>query len=381
VATVRQPEPLVPPEPQPAPVAPAAITAAAAATFAVAGLHQATQAALTSQLIRAVLQVWATMSFRDLSRWWLNGPSEQVFNLVSMVQEIVASEAPAYIERSLATQGVRVRVPELEPKAFAGIAADGRSLDGLLLGGVVKTKERIRRGDSLDSAQASGAAFLTSAVQTTISDTRRAADQVSIVAAEPVTQESLFDDLAVDFVPELREDPPGSVAGRGKRRAPPKVGWVRMLTPPSCGRCAVLAGKFYGWNEGFLRHENCDCVHIPAVEATSDDLTTNPYDYFKSLSEADQNRYFGKANAEAIRDGADISQVVNASTRRGALYTADRGRRYTREGVTKKGFYGGHTESGRAGLRRITPWQIYQDARGDRDEAIRLLRQFGYIVR
>src|SRR5690606_27642678 len=44
-------------------------------------------------------------------------------------------------------------------------------------------------------------------------------------------------------------------------------GYVRMLNPPSCSRCAVLAGRFYKKNQGFLRHPGCDCRHIPASEA------------------------------------------------------------------------------------------------------------------
>ena len=34
----------------------------------------------------------------------------------------------------------------------------------------------------------------------------------------------------------------------------PRVGYVRYLSPPSCSRCAILAGRFYRWSTGFLRH-------------------------------------------------------------------------------------------------------------------------------
>ncbi|GAA2829876.1 hypothetical protein GCM10010441_63000 [Kitasatospora paracochleata] len=35
------------------------------------------------------------------------------------------------------------------------------------------------------------------------------------------------------------------------------TGYVRVLNPPSCARCAVLAGARYRYNTGFLRHPNC----------------------------------------------------------------------------------------------------------------------------
>jgi hypothetical protein len=147
-----------------------------------------------------------------------------------------------------------------------------------------------------------------------------------------------------------------------------------MLNPPSCSRCVVLAGKFYRWNDGFLRHEGCDCSHIPAIEDVEDDLTTDPMVYFRSLSRKQQDDTFGKANAQAIRDGADINQVVNATTR-GGVRTAQGGFVYTLEGATKRGLYGKRS----GGILRPTPWQIYRDAHGDQAEATRLLRRFRYI--
>ena len=122
----------------------------------------------------------------------------------------------------------------------------------------------------------------------------------------------------------------------------------------------------------------CDCKHIPAVEDVAGDLTTNPYEYFNSLSKEDQDKFFGVANSRAIREGADLNQVVNATTRKGALFTADDGKRYTREGSTRRGFAGRRAPKG-GRLLRPTPGQIYKDAKGRREEAVRLLREFGYL--
>ncbi len=119
------------------------------------------------------------------------------------------------------------------------------------------------------------------------------------------------------------------------------------------------------------------------------------------MSQAEQDKVFGRAGAQAIRDGADMGQVVNA--RRG-MYTAGRLRvAATREGTTVRGLYGGYEidpvtgqlrrrkasemERRRSGGRhisgtrsiRLMPEQIYLDAGNDRAEAIRLLRRFGYL--
>src|SRR5690606_34810087 len=113
------------------------------------------------------------------------------------------------------------------------------------------------------------------------------------------------------------------------------------------------------------RHPQCDCIHVPAVEDTADDLRTDPRAYFDSLSEAEQDRIFGKAAAQAIRDGADMSRVVNA--RRG-MYTAG-GLRLSREAATRRGI-------GRPS--RLMPEQLYPDA-CSRDEAVQMHRLHGYL--
>lgn len=123
-----------------------------------------------------------------------------------------------------------------------------------------------------------------------------------------------------------------------------------------------------GWYQAnSLIVSNCDCFHVPGRVATVGDLRTDPAAYFRSLSREEQDRIFTNAGAQAIRDGADIGQVVNA--RRG-MYVVG-GRRYTRESTTRRGVY-------RRGGRRWMPEEIYRRAR-DRDEALELLRRYGYI--
>jgi hypothetical protein len=332
----------------------------AEAVYALAAQHQLEQAQLRAAIVAAILAAWGGMNAKKLVQSWTTGVAHRIFLILSMGQETVASAAGRYVEDALRIQGATVDVPTINALNFAGISSDGRDLESLLVGAVARSFERLNRGDSPQAALSAGADFLTLVASTQISDAGRAADQVALVAAEP------------------RED---NVEPANTTTGPPSLrnvryGWVRMLTPPSCSRCAVLAGRFYKWNDGFERHPMCDCRHIPAIESLENDLTTNPYDYFNSLTKEEQDRYFGVANSRAIREGADLNQIVNATTRKGALFTADNGRRYTREGTSRRGF----ARSRAGNVLRPTPWQIYRDARGRREEAVRLLREFGYIL-
>lgn len=146
--------------------------------------------------------------------------------------------------------------------------------------------------------------------------------------------------------------------------ARPRVGWTRMVNPPCCARCAILAGRFYRWNEGFLRHPACDCRHIPTAEDVAGDVRTDPAELFR------QGKVNGvtKAEQKAIEQGADINRVINA---RRSRYVDEAGHRLTREGTAR-------ARLGVGGV-RPTPEQIYRTAGDDRDKALSLLSRFGYV--
>jgi hypothetical protein len=265
--------------------------------------------------------------------------------------------------------------------ALAGIASDGRDLVTLLDQPAITTLTALGSGVPQARAMTAGYATLDMAVRTQVADAGRVADQVAIAAR-------------------------------------PRTGYVRMLNPPSCSRCVVLAGRWYRWNQGFRRHPRCDCTHVPSREDTAGDLRTDPRGYFDSLDRAEQDRIFTQAGAESIRLGADIGQVVNA--RRGAAGLAPAGARITAEearalrggrvvgrltpvdvfgrpllvtseGITTRGLAGARLGARETGLKtsgrryrsarapRLMPESILQVADGNRDEAIRLLRRFGYI--
>jgi hypothetical protein len=131
------------------------------------------------------------------------------------------------------------------------------------------------------------------------------------------------------------------------------MGHARYLSPPSCARCAILAGRVYRYSDGFKRHTNCDCVMIPTTVANPE-FTQDPVD----LMERGQIRGLSKADMQAVADGADLNKVVNV-------------RRYS----------SGLRESGRVLARagKPTPEGIYRLA-SDQQDAVRMLRRFGYLT-
>lgn len=255
-----------------------------------------------------------------------------MFGLVSAGQAVAASAADGYLDEVLDELGIdTAAVATVDATAFAGVASDGRPLDTLLYEPIVRTKLAVAT-KSNTAPLASGEASLIRIVTTQLQDAGRAS------------------------------------VGAGIAARPAVSGYVRMLNPPSCGRCAVLAGKRFRWNAGFQRHPHCDCRHIPASENIAGDLTTDPRRYFDSLTDDQQARYFGEGGAAAIREGADIGQVVNA--RRGMTAAGT-----TTEGTTRRGVAGQRL----GGRTRLMPERIMAEARS-RAAAIDALREHGYLI-
>lgn len=266
---------------------------------------------------------------------------------VQQAQTQSANGALAYIPAVLDETGQHRAVTafaEVDSRPLIGVAGDGRPLDSLLYGAVTHARQRVATGAGTGEALRSGGLWLTQAVTTVLADTGRQ----------------------------------GESLGMGVR---PVGGYVRMLNPPSCSRCVILAGKWYRKNAGFQRHPRCDCRHIPAAESMAGDLRVDGFDYVDSLSAADQDRLLGRAGAEAWRAGGDLNQIVNA--RRG-MYTAQPGTLRvlaTTEGTTRRGWAASRLATPAGGQRpRLMPESIAQIAK-DRDDHLRLLRANGYILR
>lgn len=270
--------------------------------------------------------------------------------LPSMMQEmstsqlLVAAMSEPYLRAMVGTSVAAAGAAN--PAAFAGVASDGWPLWSLLRSPAITALTVIARGMAVNTAMERASRQLGMIVGTQIQDAGRVADGAGVAAREG-------------------------------------VGYVRELRTPSCSRCVVLAGKYYRWNVGFRRHPRCDCTHRPATNS-SDAPRFDEKVYFHSLSTADQNRTFTIAGAQAIRDGADIGQVINA--RRGMTAAG------TIEGTTKRGLAGQRAAGlgdsftkGNATSRytrtgaRLMPEQIYAMS-STRADAVKALRAAGFIV-
>lgn len=309
--------------------------------------HYEAMQSLQMVVISAGRRAWRSVDPRFLGESWAEALSD-LTPVVAAAQVRAARSGSSYGAMTLAQQGSWVPPDAfVEPRAFGGYAADGRSLEGLLLSPIVRTKSALRREQIFDEETGAFAGW---------------SSPVPMTTALARGQSSL-DTILRTAVADAGRQAAG--ADTTSRRG---VGYIRMLNPPSCIRCAVLAGRFYRWNSGFQRHPKCDCVHVQSrvgstAAAKSEGLIEDPMDYFNSLSSSEQDKLFGVANSQAIRDGADMSRVSNAYRGRSGLTTT--------EGTSRRGF-----ASDMRG-RRLTPEGIYKTA-GSREEALRLLEQNGY---
>lgn len=342
---------------------------------------------IVRRAVNRVQSVWRQINQSDIAGSW-EQLSPLLVGAVVEAQLEAARLADPYLDEVLRAEDADpTAAGRVNPGAFAGIASDGRPLLSLLYQPVIDWKIRMLAGQSMQDAARGALSSALRITATQVADAGRGATGVAMAGRRTIQ------------------------------------GYVRVVQPPACGRCVILAGTEWGWNKGFQRHPRCDCIHLPTtliarnqhrgrVGSDSFSPTTrpgsrspgfiNPRTYFNSLSRAEQDRVFGEASARAIREGADMAQVVNA--RRG-MYTADAYRRSvaaTREGTTSRGaFYRlerARTEE-RTGTRfardridarrglprfelrtpRLMPEEIYRLAES-RDEALAMLRRFGYLT-
>ena len=293
--------------------------------------HQQQIAAAT---VASAAKLWRRMDQRrffgllspDFNRGWAEiGP--QIKEVVHVGRAASASSAVQYTPALLAeTRQVAPAVGRVNTAAFLSSAPDGRSMSALLDESVIHAKTAVKNGASATRALSMTETWLSGMLLTVMADTRR-----GVVGADIVQRPAI-------------------------------AGYTRMLNPPSCSRCAILAGKWFRWNSGFQRHPRCDCLHVPSTSkafAQESGFFSDPYEYFNSLSKDQQEKVFGRIESRAIRDGADIFRVENVKLR--GLATAKGNLRFG-------------TPS------RVTVDDIYRTA-GTRTNAIRMMEQEGYITK
>lgn len=302
---------------------------------------------------------------------WFDRYAEAYADEVVMAQLEASLLADWSVDEALAAQG-SARSPDytLEIGAFASTDGQGRPVIGQAYASTGMVGEAVAGaiaaggsgGVALAEAWPMVAISLAKATQTIVSDTARSVKSASMLARD--------------------------------------VGWIRVLTPPSCPRCAVLAGKFHrNPTADFDRHPGCDCTQMPydydEKHPDFQGLFYDPKEYFDTMPESQQDKWLGKANAQAVRDGADFNQVVNA--RRGMSTVKDRfGQRtvVTTEGTAKKGWAAQYLRENyqsklekqpgsryrRMDRPRLMPEEIYRMAKGDRDIAMNLLHKNGFYT-
>lgn len=340
----------------------------AAARTAIVEAYGAAQRKATLQASITVSRLWKELSSADLSGSWTAGVGAAVVRAITAGQLIAASTGQSYVDAVVAAEGA---VPDYLPHAtrvnytrLAGVAADGRSLESLTYLPVIRTKQLLAGGVTLQQSLLGGEVDLQRIVMSEVADAGSGAASVAMAANRSV------------------------------------VGYLRQVRAGACARCVLLAGKWYRYNADFQRHKRCACYGVPATKARFPNHL-NPTSFFNNLSRAEQDRRFGQADAQAIRDGADIYSVVNA--RRGMTTLDAYGRRIatTTEGTTRFGDYyktvrsQAELDSGKRFARssadverglpqfrlrtpRLMPAEIYRLTE-DRLELIRLLRRYGYM--
>ena len=299
------------------------------------------QKRLTLATTLAARAQWGRMGGDWVSSFASVGP--RLAAILAAGQVMSARSGAAYVPEVLEEQGM---TPEpqgrVNANAFAGRAADGRPLESLLGMAVVRSKV----GGTLEA----GESFLDQVVQTELEDAHRGAIQAATIAR-------------------------------------PRTGYVRMVNTPCCADCAVLAGKFYKANTGFLRHPNCRCFHLP---------TTDPASQYATYPDPSEVTGLTEGERKALDAGGDYSQVINA--RRGrdrtrGVRVTDRSKMTTNEGTTRRGVaydaLGGERRTDvrspgervrRTTRQRLTPDAIYELSGDDVDLARRLLTQHGYLL-
>lgn len=282
--------------------------------------------------LRVALAAWGEVAPGAISETW--EPLLPTVTVAVTSAQISAAESSLVSYRDMAVKTGQYRLPRafVDPDSVAGESSDGGDLEAALYVPAIRAKQAISAGAAPAPAMRAVQSEFRMLVGSLVADSgRKAATALN----------------ATRFT----------------------GGYVRMLNPPSCSRCAILAGRWFRWNDGFQRHPQCDCVHIPAKSgdwARDEGFVSDPYEYFESLSEADQARLFGKSNARAIRDGADIFQVENA--KRGVAIDGQT----TTASTSRRGIYRGRGA-------RLTPDAIYRTA-GTRTNALKMLEEYGYVL-
>ncbi|QIS38629.1 VG15 protein [Clavibacter capsici] len=330
--------------------------------------HQSRRIALSDRASTQALRLFRRADVRNLDASW-SVLAPLLVDTVAEAQVSAATASAGFVRSVAREQGVSQGFDTVIPESFSNMVATGDDLGAALFTGVTTTKSYISKGVAPARAFKIGASVLAAIAKSAVNDMGRESDRVTASSA-------------------------------GYTR------YVRVINPGACSRCAILAGVG-SYATAFKRHPACKCTAAP-IKGDGDDapasLFNSPGEYFESLPTSEQDRIFTESGAQALRDGADFSAVVNA--RRGAYAVPVGGgklppfgfkngkpvKAYTGEGTTLRGSFGRaqyrrNQEAlkapgdryRRTTTRRLTPDGVYALADGDREKALELLGYYGYM--
>ena len=350
--------------------------------------HDRRLAALTGIAAAAARRAWRKLDARGaIEDQYATEVGPQLTAVMLAAQVAAARESDDYLPRVLRELAFPKQRPlgRIVPQSMAGWAGDGRPVDSLFASNIggVRIRAAELRGDPTPTVR-------------TVPDVE---DPLARLFAGDQTMKQALDEFERTVnaqVVTLIADTARAFEGVGMAATPSVTHFVRMIEPGACSRCVVLAGRRYKLSEGFDRHPDCRCTHIPATLAATDTVVSSPEAYFDSLTPAEQDQVFTPAGAQAIRDGADISQVVNArrGMERAQVYGHDV--LITSEGATRRGvgykalnarFRDADRDTRRFKERyrrttnvRLMPESILAVAGDDVTERVRLLKLHGYLA-
>ncbi|WP_435239565.1 hypothetical protein [Streptomyces sp. YPW6] len=309
---------------------------------------------LAQAVVAQVRSIWSGLDPANILASLQGDQGAAILQAVVAGQLTAAEGAQQFVMMAMAARNAAAPVlAALAPEAFAGVASDGRPLTSLLYVPAITTYTAYAAGMGAEAAAVAGMNQMARMVSTQITDASRSATMVSMTT---------------------------------HRRC---IAYVRVVKLPACGRCIILAGRQYSYSTGFRRHPKCDCGMDPIDIERWDDVPS-PKALVDQMSPEEQRKRLGAAAVDALANGADLNQVVNA--RRGMQTMTVHGRtvQATTEGTTVRGLAGKRLARDSKAVKipgqryrvattpRLMPEEILRLA-DDREHQLRLLKKHGYI--
>ena len=313
----------------------------------------------SNRLAATVLRLWHKHAQPDFDLAFADMMPD-LFRALDTAHYRIAKDAIESTPKIMESFGVLAAHPEYRPDPWQWVGVNGNGMNTVdtMWTAVTVGKKAVVNGAPVDVAMDRIGVTLVLRTRTMLADTHRSATSMT---ARGICYQSTY---------------------------------VRGLTPPSCGRCVILAGQPCG-KTPFERHPRCDCIAVYTGLKAPANACTSPSEYLDSLDEGQLAKVLGgRANARAYTDGADLNQLVNAQRGIRTAQIDGRNIKYTTEGTTRHGLAASRMiDSGYArefvknGGRytkidrpRLMPETIYARCGDDHAKALSMLYKYGWIL-